>query len=440
MQNSESHKPRSISRTLSLGLITTLVLVAALSLGVNFILSSREAKAELETRVEEYISALTDALKVPLWTYSEETITAICESYAQNEFVAKLLVEDQNGAVIFKKEKDDQRLVASKANDIFYKDNHIGRVQIALASGYYTAVNRQLFLSFSLTIVVMIGALLVMTGILLRQFLKKPMSRFVNMVDQYAAGESGAFKQGISYSEFGPLVNVLDEMGEKIESQMRSLQLTQHAVDSSSVAIFWINPDARITYVNEAACRNLRYSREELVKLTLSDIDPLWPAEQWPGQLEKIKSEDSLTFESVHSRKDGSTFPVQVTATFSRFAEKKYIFAFVNDISKRRQAEDATQAKSEFLANMSHEIRTPMNAVIGMTHLALKTDLTPKQKDYLNKIQSSANSLLGIINDILDFSKIEAGKLDMEAVEFDLSPEFCTKISSTNSSRLFFHN
>ena len=69
---------------------------------------------------------------------------------------------------------------------------------------------------------------------------------------------------------------------------------------------------------------------------------------------------------------------------------------------------------------MSHEIRTPMNAVIGMAHLALKTELTFKQEDYLSKIQSSANLLLGIINDILDFSKIEAGKLDMEAVEFDL--------------------
>jgi len=380
MQNLESDKPRSISRTLSVGLIITLVLVAGLSLGVNFILSARKAKAELETRAEEYISALTDALKVPLWNFSEETIAAICSSYAQNEFVAKLVVEDQNGSVFFEKEKADQRLVVSRSRDIFYEGNLIGRVHIALASGYYTAVNQQLFQSFSLTIVIMIGTLMVMTGVLLRQFLKKPMSRFIKMVDTYAAGESDAFKQGISYSEFRPLVDALDEMGEKIASQkqdiiaqkrveqaiMESRAKYRDLVENANCIIFQMDIQGKITFFNRFAQDFFGYSEAEI--LGRSVVGTIAPATESSGRNLEIMIQDLVKHperyadnENENMRRNGELVWVAWTnrAIYNDENRLSEILCFGIDRTEQKKAEEIVKNSEQRLAQIINFLPDP---------------------------------------------------------------------------------
>ena len=212
----------------------------------------------------------------------------------------------------------------------------------------------------------------------------------------------------------------------------KRLQFTQYAVDNAADAVFWINPiDGKIEYANEAASRALEFSREELLAMNIVDINPNATSERLAEIMAELRETHSLTWESKQTTRTGHAFDVEITTFLAEYLDRQLMITNVKNITDRKQAEDemrrakemaesATKTKSDFLANMSHEIRTPMNAVIGLTHLALKTDLTRKQEDYLTKIKSAAQALLGIINDILDFSKIEAGKLDIEKTDFQM--------------------
>jgi two-component system, sensor histidine kinase and response regulator len=210
----------------------------------------------------------------------------------------------------------------------------------------------------------------------------------------------------------------------------------------NSGPLAWIDPvDKRIVYGNKAACDTLGYAPDELTRLTLYELDPDFTLEKGVARRDElVRSGKPITFESRNRRKDGTLIDIEGTAFAAEDGRRSLSIVAFKDITERKRAEreirqakeiaeEATRAKSEFLANMSHEIRTPMNAVIGLSHLALKTDLTPRQRDYITKVQTSGQHLLGLINDILDFSKIEAGKLDVESAEFDLQ----VLLENTNS-------
>ena len=217
----------------------------------------------------------------------------------------------------------------------------------------------------------------------------------------------------------------------RAEQELRKLS---RAVEQSPSVVVITDVQGKIEYVNPKFTEITGYTPEETLgqnpRILNSGAQPeafyrdLWDAitsgREWHGEFCNRRKDGSVYWESasISPIRNGRGTITNYLAVKEDITDRKRAEAEL--IEANRVAEQATQAKSDFLANMSHEIRTPMNAILGMTHLALRTDLNPRQKDYLKKTQSSAEALLGIINDILDFSKIEAGKLDMESIDFSL--------------------
>lgn len=187
---------------------------------------------------------------------------------------------------------------------------------------------------------------------------------------------------------------------------------------------------------NKAVERQVNLSRDEIIGKTDYEIFPAEIAERLQqNDRDVLESGDINQYEEEVLYANGQLVfldSMKVSFQINPDRDEHVLLGVSRDISLRKKqaqelaeaklrAEEASEAKSQFLANMSHEIRTPMNAIIGMSYLALQTDLTRQQYNYINKVHHSAESLLGIINDILDFSRIEAGRLKFEHIKFDLN-------------------
>jgi len=201
-------------------------------------------------------------------------------------------------------------------------------------------------------------------------------------------------------------------------------QFQQKILDTAATAIYTIDPELRITEVNEEFCAITGYRKNEIIGNPI-DILKCTPSDDLQKMFFSKNAQKIVKKQYSIRTKDGRELKIIKSSDILLDESGRVIgavesFADVTDLIKAREnAEAANRAKSVFLASMSHEIRTPMNAVIGFTDMLLDTDLKEEQIDYAETIKRSGDALLSLINDILDFSKVEAGQMDLEIIDFD---------------------
>jgi len=413
--------PRSISKDLTIGLILVVLVVSSFALLVAYYTSKQKAEAELQAKAEEYTAFIKDTLVLPLWNYDFETIQAVCRTYLQNDLITGIQVNDLRNQIDINMVKPDVQPTVVRTVDLIRHGVSVGQVKISLTYGYLTRLNYQLFWSFALIILINLVILLVLTGIMLRMALKRPLTRLNEIVGFYAAGEYHPSMQDVTHIELQPLVGTLDQMGRKIERHLSTIRKAEKKYrsifENALEGIYQSTPEGQILSANPAFARILGYDSAEQLKKQIVDIgEQHWlnPNERRNMVRELLDGAIVTAFETRMVRRDGQHIWVLINGrpVYDASGSLLYLEGMVQDITEKVHFENQIRQTQKIEAigtlagGIAHDFNNMLGAIIGCSELAM--DGIPEDSKAaadMERVLDAGLRAKSLVRQILTFSR-----------------------------------
>ncbi|MBF0226793.1 MAG: response regulator [Desulfobacterales bacterium] len=417
---------------------------------------------DLNAKADNVSSEVAKVLSIPVWNTDPISIKDISGAYLGSEFIQGIRIKTGFGFILDKFPTKTEGMIY-RQRELQYSGEKLGTVELLFSKSSMDMALKIMVRGLAIVGFFIIISVLILVHLIMRKLLTLPLKNLGEEMYKYSTGNYIPSELPATNNEIGDITQAFNKMTAELQEKQTQLETAvkkyRGIFENALEGIFQTTKEGHLISANPAMTKILGYdSPDELIN-TVTDIQNQLYVD--PTQrhifLDLLMQHNVVKqFECQFVCKDKRIIwvSIQARAIKNEYGELNYIEGLLEDISDRKKAEEviknayielekrieertaelrktneellvakdealaAAESKSDFLANMSHEIRTPMNGVIAAADLALGEKLSPKVERYLNIIQSSGYSLLGIINDILDFSKIEAGKLYLENISF----------------------
>jgi PAS domain S-box-containing protein len=357
-ENRQARRDRSIARRLTVSLILTVSLVSVATVGTIYLNTVRKARLELEQKADEIVAHQVGLLAIPLWDLDERSIQVIGKTIFQYDVVAQLVIKDYLGRVVFQGKKELADTV-SRSVPVYHQGDYVGEVFVSLTKQFYQKNNQKLLFSFLVTIFLILVTLIVVSGLLIRTFLRKPLDHLNQIAQAYAAGDYSASNRFQPYMEFKPFSHVLAQMGDQITKQMQALQRAEEKYrgifENAIEGIFQSSPEGRFISANPSMAEMLGFQSPADLIASVTDIATqlyIRPEERKRFSHLMNMGERVMDFEAQLRRKDGRSITGLISARSVRDADsgRVYYEGSLIDITRRKMATEALRETKEQLA------------------------------------------------------------------------------------------